>query len=187
MLLSDMKGFTFKFPDLASLKRLLPQKPDGETDDGDLFVETDDDDLPQRPNLIERREEPAPSPAPAVKVVQLSADNDEELPSPMAYDSHQPNLDRTDLEEPDPEIDAVVASLAEDDQEALDDEKAVEEVVQEPAKEDSDDIMSFFGTTEEHSKVPTALTEGMEPVMLADLLNEAREIRALIGRRRDAA
>ncbi|HEX5142031.1 MAG TPA: hypothetical protein VFX19_13890 [Dehalococcoidia bacterium] len=187
MLLSDMKGFTFKFPDLAALKRLLPRKPDGETDDDDLFTEADEDVLPQRPNLIQRREEPAPSPSPAVKVVRLSADNDEELPSPMAYDSHQPNLNRTDLEEPDPEIDAVVASLAEDDADEVEDEETVEEAAEEPAAEDPDDIMSFFGATEEHSKVPSALTDDLQPVAVEDLLSQAREIRALLGRRRDAA
>jgi hypothetical protein len=51
----------------------------------------------------------------------------------------------------------------------------------EASKDDPDDIMSFFGEFTEASKVPTGLKESIEEVTIADLLEEARQVRARLA------
>ena len=192
MLLSDMKGFNFKLPSLEKLKKLLPQRVDDDADDlaPGFSTYVDIEERPRvHPDLLppERAPAAAMGPAPAVHVVQIESEVVAEL-TPGTYDVHQPNLNRTDLEEPDPEIDSVLASLAEE--EAI--VPAAEPVVPEPPAQeapagDMDDLMSFFADVAELSKMPTTLTDDLAKVSATDLLSEARELRALLTARRDAA
>jgi hypothetical protein len=194
MLLSDMKGFNFKLPSLEMLKKLLPQRVDDDADDlaPGFSAYADIDERPTiHPALLpsERAHATAraPSSAPALRVVHVEPEVIPEL-APGTYDVHQPNLNRSDLEEPDPEIDSVLASLAEE----VAIVPAVEPVVPEPPAEeapagDMDDLMSFFSDVAEVSRMPTTLTDELEKVSATDLLSEARELRALLTGRRDAA
>ena len=192
MLLSDMKGINFKLPSLEKLKKLLPQRVDDDADDlaPGFSTYVDIEERPRvHPDLLpsERAPAAAMAPAPAVHVVQIESEVVPEL-TPGTYDVHQPNLNRTDLEEPDPEIDSVLASLAEE--EAI--VPAAEPVVPEPPAQeapagDMDDLMSFFADVAELSKMPTTLTDDLAKVSATDLLSEARELRALLTGRRDAA
>jgi hypothetical protein len=193
MLLSDMKGFNFKLPNLEMLKRLLPQRVDDDYDDSPSGFATYAD-IPERipvhHDLLPSERAPAalmagapPGPSP-VRTVRIEAEADQELP-PGTYDSHQPNLNRADLEEPDPEIDAVVASLAEDEPPAV--EAAPEEQPEPAADDDMNDLMSFFSDAAEVSKIPTTLTENLQHVSASELLAEVQELRALLQGRRDVA
>ena len=120
MLLSDMKGFNFKLPSFEKLKMLLAQRADDDADDlaPGFSAYADIDERPTvHPDLLPSERAPAAAsatPAPALHVVHIEPEVIPEL-TPGTYDVHQPNLTRTDLEEPDPEIDSVLASLAEEE------------------------------------------------------------------------
>jgi len=193
MLLSDMKGFNFKLPSLEKLKKLLPQRVDDDAEDiaAGFSAYADIERPTVHPDLLPSERAPAAAPAPlagpAVRVVHIEPEVVPEL-TPGTYDVHQPNLNRTDLEEPDPEIDSVLAALAEE--EAI--VPVAEPVAEEPpAKEapagDMNDLMSFFSDVAEVSKMPATLSEDLEKVSATELLSEARELRALLTGRKDVA
>jgi len=192
MLLSDMKGFNFKLPSLEKLKKLLPQRVDDDADDVAPGFSTyaDIEERPRvHPDLLpsERAPAAAMAPAPAVHVVHIEPEVIPEL-TPGIYDVHQPNLNRTDLEEPDPEIDSVLAALAEEEAiTAVPELVAVEPPVQKAPAGDMNDLMSFFSDVAEVSKMPATLTDDLQKVSVTDLLSEVRELRALLTGRRDAA
>jgi hypothetical protein len=201
MLLSDMKGLNFRLPSLAALKKLLPENVEDDDDDSTFVTYAEvEERMPVHHDLLPSERAPAAvyaasaPPPPAIQRVSLEAEVDPELP-PGTYDVHQPNLNRTDLEEPDPEIDAVVASLAEEtvaDPAAapLFPEAAPAEPEPEPAAAgggDMDDLMSFFEDVQTVSKVPSTLTEGLPKVTASELLSEARELRQMLTGRNDNA
>ena len=195
MLLSDMKGFNFKLPSLEKLKLLLHQGVDDDADAEDIaagFSAYADIERPAvHPGLLPAERAPAAAmasaPGPALRVVHIEPEVLPEL-SPGTYDVHQPNLNRSDLEEPDPEIDSVLAALAEEEAIApVPELVVVESPAQEAPAGDMNDLMSFFSDVAEVSKMPATLTDDLEKVSATALLSEARELRALLTGRRDAA
>ena len=202
MLLSDMKGTHFRLPSLTALKNMLPQRVDEDDADYDAtfvtYAEVEER-IPIHHDLLPSERAPAavfvasPPPPPGLQIVSLEQEIDPGL-GPSAYDVHQPNLHRTDLDEPDPEIDAVVASLAEEGAGATVLEPPIPETptpASDPAAVttggDMDDLMSFFEDVQAVSKVPSTLTEGLPKVTASELLSEARELRQMLTGRNDNA
>jgi hypothetical protein len=192
-----MKGFNFKRPSLETLKKWLPQRVEDEDyeDEPEGFATYADieERTPVHHATLPSERAPAaayvaaPLPSdPALHTVRIETDAEPELPA-GTYDVHQPNINRTDLEAPDPEIDAVVAELAVEAPPPTTEPAPVVEPVPALPDPDANDLMSFFEETAEVSKIPTTLTESLPSVSASELLAEMRELKALLGNRHDAA